>query len=67
MDHIISPSQATFDMGFPNAEEFRMACERGRRLAAEVMRLDPVKRAEVESKLGMERCRQRWPEAYKTN
>ena len=61
----ISASQAAFDMGFSNAEEFRRAAERGRRMAAEAVRLNPLKKAEMEARFGMERCRQRWPEAYR--
>lgn len=67
MSHNISDSQALYDMGFPNAEEFRRACERGRLMAAEAVRVNPAKKAEMEARFGLERCRQRWPEAYKEN
>jgi hypothetical protein len=60
----ISNTQTPFDMGFRNAEEFRMACERGRLYAARVVASDPIKRIEMEIRFGVERCRQRWPEAY---
>lgn len=61
---IISEEQASFAMGFPNVMEFRRACERGRLMAAASVASDPVKRAEMEARFGVERCRQRWPEAY---
>ena len=64
VEEIISPTQTIYDMGFPNAEEFRRACERGRALAAIAVKLNPVTKAEMEARFGTERCRQRWPEAY---
>lgn len=64
MENRISPSQAAFSVGFPDHEEFVKACERGRLQAAYVVATDPVKKAEMEARFGVERCRQRWPEAY---
>jgi hypothetical protein len=60
----ISQFQAQYDMGFPNAEEFRRACEKGRLLAASVVATDPIKRQEMEARFGKEHCMKRWPEAY---
>lgn len=61
---IVSESQAAYTMGFQNVEEFRRACERGRLMAAAAVASNPVKRLEMEARFGVERCRQRWPEAY---
>lgn len=65
MEGNISRSQTAFDMGFSNVEEFRRACEKGRAMAAFAVANDPVKKLEMESLFGVERCRQRWPEAYR--
>ena len=61
---IVSESQAAYDMGFPNVEEFRRACERGRLWAASNIAVDPEVRTMVEAKYGVDFCRHRWPEAY---
>jgi hypothetical protein len=43
---------------------YKMAEERGRRMAAEALRLDAPKRRECEEKFGLAYCKSRWPEAY---
>lgn len=63
---IVSESQAAFAMGFSDVMEFRRASERGRLMAVAAIASDPVKRAEMEARFGVERCRQRWPEVYAT-
>jgi len=44
--------------------EFAQARERGLRLAAEALRVNPEKRREMEARKGEAFCRNRWPEAY---
>jgi len=61
---IVSESQAAYSMGFATVEEFRRAAERGRLWAAYNIKADPLVRMNVEKQFGVERCRQRWPEAY---
>lgn len=45
-------------------DEEAIARERGRRMAAEAVRLNPDSRKRVESAYGIEICMERWPEAY---
>jgi hypothetical protein len=45
-------------------EEISVAKERGRRMAAEAVKLNPDSRKRVESQYGKEFCMNRWPEAY---
>jgi hypothetical protein len=48
-------------------DEIAEAKERGRRMAAEAVRLNPDSRRRVESQYGIEFCKNRWPEAYREN
>lgn len=43
---------------------FALAADRGRRMAAEALRLDPVARRRCEIAFGLADCKSRWPEAY---
>lgn len=61
----ITPSQMAYAQDFPNQGEFVRACERGRLMAAEALRINPAKRAKMEQRYGETYCRNRWPEAYK--
>jgi hypothetical protein len=45
-------------------EEIFLAKERGRRMEAEAVRCNPEARKRVETKYGIEFCKNRWPEAY---
>jgi hypothetical protein len=47
--------------------EWDEASERGRQVAASHLAQDFVARARMETQLGEEFCRARWPEAYKEN
>ncbi len=44
--------------------DFEAACERGRKLAAEAVRVDRKARRRVEKAFGIAYCRDRYPEAY---
>lgn len=44
--------------------DFDRAAERGRRMAAEIIRVDPERRRLVESVYGVPYCKNRYPEAY---
>jgi len=44
--------------------EYLIARERGRRMAAEAVRCNPDARRRVEDAYGVERCMQLYPEAY---
>lgn len=50
--------------GYLDPEEYRVARERGRRMAAEAVRCNPDARRRVEQTYGVERCMQLYPEAY---
>lgn len=45
-------------------DNWSRAAERGRRMAAEMIRTNPGQRKLVEEVYGIEFCRNRWPEAY---
>lgn len=49
---------------FMTPEEIAEAKERGRSMAAQAIICNPEARERVESKYGIEHCKQRWPEAY---
>jgi len=49
---------------FLSEEEYEVAKERGRLMAAEALRLDLPHRRRMEKRFGERFCRQRWPEAY---
>lgn len=55
-------ARAAFDRGA--LSEWDRAAERGRAMAAEVMRTDPKQRKLVESVYGLKYCKNRYPEAY---
>ncbi|MGH7182584.1 MAG: hypothetical protein ACREJN_11480 [Nitrospiraceae bacterium] len=44
--------------------EYDRAAERGRRMAAEIIKVDPERRKLVESVYGVPYCKNRYPEAY---
>ncbi|MGH7184484.1 MAG: hypothetical protein ACREJN_21270 [Nitrospiraceae bacterium] len=50
--------------GWDQMSEYDKAAERGRQLAAEMVRTNPEQRKLVESVYGVPYCRNRWPEAY---
>ena len=58
---MVSPDPPTI---FMTPEEIAEAKERGRLMAAQAVISNPEARHRVESKYGIEHCRQRWPEAY---
>lgn len=45
-------------------DEWSLAAERGRRVAAAMVAENPEARARVESVYGVEYCKRRYPEAY---
>ena len=45
-------------------EEYAIASERGRALAAEAIRCNPDSRRRMEQRYGIEFCMKRYPEAY---
>lgn len=45
-------------------DQWSKAAERGRKMAAEMVRTNPAQRKLVEEVYGIEYCRNRWPEAY---
>ena len=47
-------------------QEVVEAKERGRKMAAEAIRINPESRRRVESTYGIEHCKRRYPEAYPT-
>jgi hypothetical protein len=58
------PIGASHPMGEVGYAGYRMAEERGRKMAAEALRLDPAAKARCEGAFGKDYCEKRWPEAY---
>ena len=51
---------------FVNRNDPAFQQERGRLAAVQAILDDPIKRAEMEARFGVERCKQRYPEVYQT-
>jgi type 1 glutamine amidotransferase len=58
------PLKGSHPLGEAFHSDFAIAEERGRRMAAEAVRVDPATKARVEAAFGRAECARRWPEAY---
>lgn len=59
--HTVDPKGREIAM---TPQEFKVARERGRSLAAQALIMHPEKKAEMERKFGLAQCRIQYPEAY---
>lgn len=58
------PLRGNHPLGEVSYFGYEQAQERGRKMAAEALRLNPSKREELEQTFGLAYCKARYPEAY---